>query len=430
MGFSTALSGLNAASNNLTVIGNNIANANTYGFKESRSEFVESYADSVADMSKAQPGTGVRLAAVAQQFTQGTVELTGNTLDMAINGDGFFTLAPSPGETNSRLYTRNGAFHVNKDGIVVNNQGQALLAYKPNGLNVSDGFSTGGLGTISLNIGAGNPIPTSKIQLDVNLDQTSPKITAAFDPLDPDTYDRKTSVTVYDSLGASHRLTTYFVPNPPPAATVPPTPITESDWTVHHYITDDPETPISLDSTPPAKLTFNTTGKLIAPADGKVTLPPFNKTGSSAADINITVDYSGSSQLASSFSVDTLKQDGLPAGTFTDIAIDDKGVVFANFSNGGTTPLGKVALTRFTNPQGLSKLGDGAWAESSTSGFPLLGNASEGNFGNIQSGALEQSNVDLSKQLVNLIIAQQTYQANSQTIQTENSSIQTIMNIR
>ena len=421
MGFSTALSGLNAASNNLTVIGNNIANANTYGFKESRSEFVESYADSVADMSKAQPGTGVRLAAVAQQFTQGTVELTGNTLDMAINGDGFFTLAPSPGETNSRLYTRNGAFHVNKDGIVVNNQGQALLAYKPNGLNVSDGFSTGGLGTISLNIGAGNPIPTSKIQLDVNLDERELPITAAFDPLDPDTYDRETSVTVYDSLGASHRLTTYFVPN----AATPPT----RDWTVHHYITDDPAAPISLDPTPPAKLTFDSVGKLVVPSDGKVTLPAFT-TGSAAANITTTIDYTGSSQLASDFSVDTLKQDGLPAGTFTDIAIDDKGIVFANFSNGGTTPLGKVALTRFTNPQGLSKLGDGAWAESSTSGFPLLGNASEGNFGNIQSGALEQSNVDLSKQLVNLIIAQQTYQANSQTIQTENSSIQTIMNIR
>jgi flagellar hook protein FlgE len=421
MGFSTALSGLNAASNNLTVIGNNIANANTYGFKESRSEFVESYADSVADMSKAQPGTGVRLAAVAQQFTQGTVELTGNTLDMAINGDGFFTLAPSPGETNARVYSRNGAFHVNKDGIVVNNQGQALLAYKPNGLNVSNGFSTGGLGTISLNIGAGSPVPTSNIQLDVNLDQRSNAITAAFDPKVPSTYDRETSITVYDSLGASHRLTTYFVPN----TATPPT----RDWTVHHYITDDPDAPISLDPATPAILTFNSVGKLIVPADGKVPLPPFT-TGSAAANITTTIDYSGSTQLATDFSVDTLKQDGLPAGTFTDIAIDDKGIVFANFSNGGTTPLGKVALTRFTNPQGLSKMGDGAWAESSTSGFPLLGNASEGNFGTVQSGALEQSNVDLSKQLVNLIIAQQTYQANSQTIQTENSSIQTIMNIR
>lgn len=423
MGFSTALSGLNAASNNLTVIGNNIANANTYGFKESRSEFVESYADSVADMSKAQPGTGVRLAAVAQQFTQGTVELTGNTLDMAINGDGFFTLAPSPGETNSRLYTRNGAFHVNKDGIVVNNQGQALLAYKPNGLNVSDGFSTGGLGTISLNIGAGSPTPTSKIQMDVNLFAASPEITATFDPLNvtPDMYTGETSLNIYDSLGVAHQLTTYFVAGPDTAA--------GREWTVHHVITDPGKTPVSLDTTPPATLTFNSAGKLVAPADGKVDLNPY-PTGSTAANIDAFIDYTGSSQLAASFSVDTLKQDGLPAGTFTDIAIDDKGVVFANFSNGGTTPLGKVALTRFTNPQGLSKLGDGAWAESSTSGFPLLGNASEGNFGNIQSGALEQSNVDLSKQLVNLIIAQQTYQANSQTIQTENSSIQTIMNIR
>lgn len=424
MGFSTALSGLNAASNNLTVIGNNIANANTYGFKESRSEFVDSYADSVADIGKVQPGSGVRLAQVAQQFTQGNVELTGNTLDMAVNGEGFFTLANTPGETNSRVYSRNGAFHVNKDGIVVNNQGQALLAYKPNGTSAADGFSTGGLTTLSLNVGPGRPIPTSKINLDVNLNQASAAITSPFDPLDSTTYDRETSVTVYDSLGASHRLTTYFVPNTATAA--------GRDWTVHHYITDDAQNPVSLDPAPPASapaLTFDSNGDLTVPADGKITLPPFT-TGTSAANISVTMDYSGSSQLATPFSVDALKQDGLPAGTFTDVTIDDKGIVFANFTNGGTTPLGKIVLTKFTNPQGLSKLGDGAWAESASSGFPLVGHAGEGDFGKVQSGALEQSNVDLSKQLVNLIIAQQTYQANSQTIQTENSSIQTIMNLR
>jgi flagellar hook protein FlgE len=421
MGFSTALSGLNAASSNLTVIGNNIANANTTGFKESRAEFVDQYADSIAGLSKLQPGTGVRLAQVAQQFNQGNVELTGNTLDIAINGEGFFTLANNPGEINSRVYSRNGAFHVNKDGIVTNTEGQALLAYMPNGTKVSEGFSTGKVSTISMNAGSGNPVPTSKVELDVNLDAREPAKTAAFDPLDSSTYTRETSVSVYDSLGVSHTLTTYFVAG----TATPPT----RNWTAHHYITDNPLAPVSVDTTP-ATLTFDSQGKLTVPANGQVTLAPFSIPGSSAANLTTTMDYSGSTQVATPFSVDALKQDGLPAGTLIDIAIDKEGIVFANYSNGGSTPLGKVALTRFTNPQGLTKLGDGAWGESAASGIPIIGNAGEGNFGTMQSGALEQSNVDLSKELVNLIIAQQTYQANSQTIQTENSVIQNIMNIR
>lgn len=421
MGFSTALSGLNAASSNLTVIGNNIANANTVGFKESRSEFVDQYADSIAGLSKLQPGTGVRLAQVAQQFNQGNVELTGNTLDIAINGEGFFTLANNPGEINSRVYSRNGAFHVNKDGIVTNTEGQALLAYMPNGTKVSEGFSTGKVSTISMNAGSGNPVPTSKVELDVNLDARELPKTVAFDPLDSSTYSRETSVSVYDSLGVSHTLTTYFVAG----TATPPT----RNWTAHHYITDNPLAPVSVDTTP-TTLTFDSQGKLTVPANGQVTLAPFTIPGSSAANLTTTMDYSGSTQVATPFSVDALKQDGLPAGTLIDIAVDKEGIVFANYSNGGSTPLGKVALTRFTNPQGLTKLGDGAWGESAASGIPIIGNAGEGNFGTMQSGALEQSNVDLSKQLVNLIIAQQTYQANSQTIQTENSVIQNIMNIR
>jgi flagellar hook protein FlgE len=276
------------------------------------------------------------------------------------------------------------------------------------------------LTTVSLNTGAGLPVSTTKIELDVNLDASSPAITAAFDPLDSSTYTSETSVTIYDSLGISHKMTTYFVAG----AATPPT----RDWTAHHYITDNPSAPVSIDAAP-ATLTFDSSGKLTVPANGQVALAPF-ATGTSAADIVTTMDYSGSSHLSTAFSVDVLKQDGLPAGTLTDVSINKEGVIFANFSNGNSTPLGKVAMTRFTNPQGLTKLGDGAWGESSASGTPLIGNAGEGNFGTLQSGALEQSNVDISKQLVNLILAQQTYQANSQTIQTENSAIETIMNLR
>jgi flagellar hook protein FlgE len=427
MGFATALSGLNAAANNLSVTGNNIANANTTGFKESRSEFADVYASSIGGVSKTQPGSGVRIAEVAQQFNQGTLDLTGNNLDMAINGEGFFTLADNPADLNSLVYSRAGAFEVNKDGLVTNAQGQALLAYKPNGATAADGFSAGVLTPVSLNnAGAGLPVSTTKVALSVNLDASNPAITTAFNPLDSSTYTKQTSATIYDSLGASHKLTTYFVAGAATPATAS-TPATRN-WTVHHYVTDNPLAPVSVD-TAPATLSFDSTGKLAAPANGQVSLAPY-VTGTSAANIVTKMDYTGSTQLSSPFSVDALRQDGLAAGKLTGIDIDDAGGIFARFSNGGSTPLGKVALTRFANPQGLAKLGGTTWGQSPASGTPIAGEAGIGSFGSIQSGALEQSNVDLSKQLVNLIIAQQTYQANSQTISTENSIIQTILNIR
>lgn len=420
MGFSTALSGLAAAANNLTVTGNNIANANTNGFKESRAEFADAYASSVGGVSRTQPGSGVTVATVAQQFNQGNLDLTGNDLDLAINGEGFFTLTDNPADLNSLVYTRAGAFGVNKDSIVTNSQGQALLAYKPNGTTVADGFSAGVLTTISLDTGAGLPTATTSVDASVNLDANSPAIATAFDPLDSSTYTNQTSVTIYDSLGVSHKLTTFFVAG----AATPPT----RDWTAHHYITDNPLAPVSVD-TAPATLTFDSNGQLTVPANGQVALAPY-VTGTSAAAITASMDYSGSTHLSSPFSVNTLKQDGLAAGRLTGISIDDAGVIFARYSNGGTLPLGKVALTRFANPQGLTKLGDTTWGQSAASGVPIPGGGGESKFGLIQSGSLEQSNVDLSEQLVNLIIAQQTYQANSQTISTENSNIQTILNIR
>jgi flagellar hook protein FlgE len=420
MGFATALSGLNAAANNLSVTGNNIANANTTGFKESRSQFADTYASSIGGVSKTQPGSGVIVAEVAQQFNQGSLDLTGNSLDMAINGEGFFTLADDPANITALVYSRAGAFEINKDGIVTNAQGQALMAYKPNGTTVEAGFSTGVMTTVSLNTGAGLPVATTKVDLSVNLYAKSSEITAAFNPLDSETYTKQTSATIYDSLGVSHTLTTYFVAG----ATTP----TSKDWKAYHYITDDKTNPVSVDVAP-TTLTFNSIGKLTAPPNGQVSLKPY-VTGTSAADITAKIDYTGSMQLSSEFNVKALKQDGLAAGELTGITTDDEGIIFASFSNGGSTPLGKVALTRFANPQGLTKLGDTTWGQNPASGSPIIGEPGTGSFGLIKSRALEQSNVDLSKQLVNLIVAQQAYQANSQTISTENSIIQTILNIR
>jgi flagellar hook protein FlgE len=431
MSFSTALSGLNAAANNLSVISNNIANANTTGFKDSRAEFADVYSSAIDGSNiggggTVQAGAGVTVATDAQQFTQGTTEITGNNLDMAITGGGFFTLASNPANLNSLVYSRSGAFQVNNNGLVINSQGQALLAYKPNGTNVANGFSTGVMTTVSLNTSAGLPAATTKVNLSVNLDASSlPPAIAPFNPLDSTSYTTQTSATINDSLGVSHNLTTYFVAGTP--TPLPPATPTQSNWTAYHYITDNPLVPVSVDPVAgPTALAFDSTGKLISTATGA--LAPWTPPNSSAAPITATMDYTGSTQLASVFSVNALSQDGLAAGTLTGIAIDNTGVISANYSNGSSTPLGKVALTMFANPQGLTKLGGTNWGQSSASGVPISGIAGAGQFGQIQSGALEQSNVDLSQELVNLIAAQQAYQANSQSISTENKVIETIMN--
>lgn len=428
MAFSAALSGLNAAQNNLSVTGNNIANANTIGFKKSRSEFVDVYAASLAGVSKTAPGAGVRVGNVAQQFLQGNLQFTDNNLDMGISGEGFFVLAKSPSETNDRTYTRSGEFKLNEDGYVVNNQGQAMLAFKPNGSTVADGFSTGVMQPIQINTIAGKPQETNQVEYGVNLDASAPAIAAAFDKSLSSTYTSQTSATVYDSFGSSHIMTSYFVNKGVVAG--------DPTWEVYHHIDGNP---VSLASGAAfGELKFNAGGNLKSPVDangvvdGLFALAPYPIVPATGAnDIELDkVTYAGSTQFNQKFSVNNLKQNGLPAGQLSGIDTDDEGIIFARFSNGGSEPIGQVALVRFANPQGLSKLGDSTWGQSSSSGESISGAPGSNNFGLIQAGAVENSNVDLSAQLVNLIVAQQAYQANAQTITTENSIMQTILNIR
>lgn len=453
MAFTTALSGLNAASNNLAVTGNNIANANTTGFKRSRSEFADVYATSIGGVSNIQPGAGVRVANVAQQFNQGNLNFTENNLDLAISGEGFFTLAKSPTEVNDLSYTRAGEFKLDKDGYMVNNQGNALLVYKPNGTEVADGFSVGVTQPVQINTLTGLPAATDSVNIAVNVDSTDEQIAPIkpFDPKDNASYNSQTSVTVYDSLGSPHILTTYFVKGPSrDAATSPPN---STDWYVYHYmsepttpdvkkgvnVTGSPASaPSGSDGTRPGVLTFDSGGKLLVSpattnttANGDFILGSYTITPSTGADpVTISsMDYTGSTQVNQKFSVNEMTQNGLPAGRLTGIDIDDEGVIFARFSNGGSQTVGQVALTRFPNVNGLVKLGDTQWGQGANSGEPIRGQAGSNNFGGIQAGALESSNVDLAAQLVNLIVAQQTYQANAQTITTENTIMQTILNI-
>jgi len=421
MAFNTALSGLNAASNMLSVTGNNVANANTTGFKKSRSEFADVYASSLGGVSSITPGAGVRVTNVAQQFNQGNLEFTENNLDLAISGEGFFVLGDNVNNINERVYSRAGAFHMDRDGYVVNHLGQPLLVYAPNGETVEEGFSTGVFQTLQLDSTQGLPKATSSLAMGVNLDsRQDPPATTPFDPDDPTSYTHSTSVTVYDSLGNTHIATSYYVKT-----------ATTNEWELHAYV--DGQNMLGGTTTDPTTLLFDSDGKL-SEVNGSTATTQFQTDSvtinPSAQPIQLTLDLNGSTQLGSAFSVNTLTQDGLTIGRLTGVDIDDTGVVFARFSNGGSKPLGQVAMVRFQNPQGLSKLGDTTWAESANSGVPINGVAGTSSFGSIKAGALEGANVDLAQQLVNLIIAQQAYQANAQTISTENTITQTLLNIR
>jgi flagellar hook protein FlgE len=360
---------------------------------------------------------------VAQQFTQGNLDFTENNLDLAISGEGFFVLGDNINNINERVYTRAGSFHMDREGYVVNHLGQPLLVYAPNGETVEEGFSTGVFQTLQLDSTQGLPKATSSLAIGVNLDsRQDPPATTPFDPDDPTSYTHSTSVTIYDSLGNTHIATSYYVKT---AAT--------NEWDLHVYVDGvdmlDDADPTTSNSIP---LTFDADGKLKTVNGSTSTqfITNSETINPSAQPIQLTIDLAGSTQLGSPFSVNTLTQDGLTIGRLTGVDIDDTGIVFARFSNGGSKPLGQVAMVRFQNPQGLSKLGDTTWGESANSGVPINGVAGTSSFGSIKAGALEGANVDLAQQLVNLIIAQQAYQANAQTISTENTITQTLLNIR
>ncbi len=420
MPFRIALSGLNAASSDLKVTGNNIANAGTTGFKSSRTEFGDVYATSLGGVSSTAVGGGVRLSRVAQQFSQGNIQFTNNNLDLAINGEGFFVL----NDSGANVYTRSGAFSVDRNGYVVNSSGQRLQIFKPVGTS-SNTFNTGSLNDLQISLTEGSPRATSKVDMSVNLDasDTSAGAVSNFSPTDATTYDYSTSYTVYDSLGAEHTATQYFLKDPTAANT----------WHTWLYVDNGTTaTNVTKGGNASVTLEFGADGSL-AKVDGVAaqTVNYDNLTMTNGANpLSMQLDLSKMTQYGGDYSVSTLSQNGFATGRLTGLDVSDSGVVSARFTNGQSQSLGKIALANFPNPQGLRQLGDTNWSETFDSGDVLVGEAGTASFGLIQSGALEASNVDIAEQLVNLITAQRNFQANSQVIRTADTITQTIINIR
>ncbi|WP_218355180.1 flagellar hook protein FlgE [Alteromonas lipotrueiana] len=461
MSFSIALSGVSAAQKDLDVTANNIANVNTAGFKESRAEFGDVYASSLLAGGKTKVGNGVLTQEVAQQFSQGSLKFTNTALDLAVTGNGFFATVS---EITSRDYsfTRAGQFKLDEDNFVVNSSGDNLLGFPVNSDGTSASVALSTSQPVRIPDSSGSPQQTTEVDLRMNLPASDVALDPAqFDPEDPLTYNAATSVTVYDSLGDSHVMTYYYIKDNAPTA--------ENEWYVATTVDDELVNMVNSDGTnsdptlaansmgtatgnavSAAKLQFSAGGDFIgieapdgvARADNKIVTQALGQnilSNGSDETQQIAIDYNldpnnatpnEPTQFASSFEVTSLEQDGLPVGRLTGIDIGPDGLVRATFSNGTSEPIVRVALVRFANEQGLTQESSTQWKESIESGEALAGEATTGTFGDINSSALEQSNVNLTTELIDLIIAQRNFQANSRALEVNNQLNQTILNIR
>ena len=417
MSFNIALSGVNASQKDLDVTANNIANVNTIGFKESRAEFADVYANSIFANTKTQSGSGVKTAAVAQQFHQGAFQFTDNSLDMAINGSGFFVMS-NERDSLDRTFTRAGAFRLNDEGYIVNSQGDYLQTYEANKDGSPAGLGLNSTKALKIPDKAGQPQMTTKVDSGINLPSKADALDPDdFDPTDSATYTSSTSMTIYDSLGDTHTLTQYFVKTGPTDGN------DENTWEMRAYV--DGENALA----DPLKLKFDTAGKLTTtPAEAETIELDFNNGSNSEQKINIKI---GSASLNSGpFEVTESVQDGTTVGRLTKVDVGADGLVQATYSNGTTENLGIVAMARFPNDQGLTQIGDTQWRQSLLSGEAVTGQPNTGVFGKLDASALEQSNTDLTSELVDLITAQRNFQANSRALEVNSTLQQTILQIR
>jgi len=406
MSFQTGLSGLNAASRNLDVIGNNIANANTVGAKVARAEFSEIVSASTIAAAGRTEGIGVEVATVSQQFTQGRVNVTGGALDIAINGAGFYRLTLPDG---SAAYTRGGEFKLDTAGNIVTNAQGKLMGYPT---------STDGVATSStlqpMQLPTGSPIPakaTTEVSAEFNLNASAQVWNTPVPPVPLTTYG--TSLNVYDSQGAEIPVSVYM----------------RKSGTDTWQVFTDPSSDATATATQLATLSFGTNGQLVSSAPATPSLnvtSPNPNIGTFAASLDVTA----ATQFATAFAVTDLKQDGYAPGDFVALNIGDNGTISARYSNGQVQATGQIALADFRNVQGLRPTANGNWVETVASGQPVVGSPGVGKFGALRAGALEDSNIDLTSELVNMMTAQRSYQANAQTIKTQDQVLSTLTQLR
>ncbi|HIF9192188.1 TPA: flagellar hook protein FlgE [Photobacterium damselae] len=445
MSVNIALSGLGAAQKDLNTTSNNIANANTYGFKESRAEFGDVYSNSIFSNAKTSTGGGVQTSTVAQQFHEGSSLYTNNPLDLRISGAGFFAVADNKAEPANNSLTRNGAFHLNNQNELVNSEGKFLLGYEVN----SDTNTVSSYEPKSMQIEDvfGKPTPSKNMDISLNLPnkETMPK-NHPFNFDDKDSYSRSTSSTIYDSLGKPYKMNTYYVAKYNPA-----NPATANTWEVYHTVTNPSgkELPLDVDTTKLDPtfvangaaahkgyiMKFDTSGQLQAGSPSIIDMVNFKKAGIDVGGADdsqaLTMNYKEPTQYASPFEVRQFKDvDGATTGYLSKVDIDPDGNVLASYSNGKDRIVGRVAMARVSNEQGLSQLGGTLWNVTQESGDAVWGDASQGSFGAIKSGTLEQSNIDMTQELVDLITAQRNFQASSRALEVNNQLQQNILQIR
>lgn len=422
MAFSQAVSGLNAAATNLDVIGNNIANSATYGFKSGSASFADMFAGSKV-------GLGVKVAGITQDFTDGTTTNTGRGLDVAISQNGFFRMVDANG---SVFYSRNGQFKLDENRNLVNMQGLQLTGYPVAGTppSVQTGANPQPI-SIPNTLMAAKSTTTATQQ--INLNSTDDIPTVAFDPTNSDSYNKKGTVTVFDSQGNEHNMNVYYVKT------------ADNTWDLY---TQDASVAGSTASKA-AQMSFDNNGNLknVTNYIAQGTTPEtwaLDTTPNATPSINIVSD-SISGATPASFNLSFLNsmqqntgannvvattQNGYKPGDLVSYQINDDGSVVGNYSNEQTQVLGQIVLANFANNEGLQSEGDNVWSATQSSGVALLGTAGTGNFGTLTNGALEASNVDLSKELVNMIVAQRNYQSNAQTIKTQDQILNTLVNLR
>ncbi|TPG20559.1 flagellar hook protein FlgE [Sphingomonas koreensis] len=429
MSFYTSLSGLQASQTDMSTISNNIANSATSGFKRSTTQFADVMASSVTVSPNHMIGSGVAVKDTRQQFSEGNLIQSQSSLDLAITGDGFFAVKPQT-DGNVVDYTRNGSFLVDASGYVTDAQGGHLQVYPVDGSGAVVASGADSLISLQLPQTSGTPVATQNVGLDVNFNSSSivPSDSTAFDAtnpyafdrFDPTTYNQSTQTTIYDGSGNAQTMTNYYVRDGQPDASG------NTSWSVYSYVGDTQLT--SGGSTAPTTLTFDSTGVMTSPS-GPTSFDAFTPTGSTNAQ-TLTLDLAGSTQLTSPFNVNSRTQDGKSVGQLAGVTVDDTGMVKASFSNGDSQILGKVAIANFNNPTGLRQMGNSYWQATGLSGDVKYGQAGDNGYGSLMSGAIEGSNVDITQELVDLIAAQQSFQANAKALDTSKQITQTIFQIQ